>query len=495
MGKGSTQQNSTVTKTDPTQQAQMPYLKQGWEAAQNLYRNQPMQYYPGQTLATAGENDRLNAYNQMSAQGQSISSSLAPWTQTAYGNAVGGGYGINANPATPYYNAYAAGTAWPQQAWQSLLGQAQGAGGQYAQQIGGYAQPVANLAGQAAGGNLGLSQLGQTASGYYLNSNPYIDKAIQAAQDPVTRNYQTAIQPGMDATLSTGGRYGSGAMAGMYDTSQRNLASGLGDISTNMMNANYARERQAQDAAAAQYGQLANAGLGLGMQGYGQAANIAGQGANQYWQGQQGAQNALGQWGQGSQYGIGGLSGAFGTGNQAALQALGQYPQLAQGLGAGAQMQLAGGTGLQQTEQQQIADQMARYYGVQNAPYESLAKYLGYIGQPVGGGGTETTPYYTNNTANTLGTLTGLASLATKVVPLFAGSDRRLKEDDEIIGAVGDLPVHTFRYKGDPVKRIGYMADEVEQIDPGAVATMDNGYKAVNYSRAFDSALNSFMRK
>jgi len=81
--------------------------------------------------------------------------------------------------------------------------------------------------------------------------------------------------------------------------------------------------------------------------------------------------------------------------------------------------------------------------------------------------------------------LSGIGSVA----GLFAGSDRRLKEHTKVVGRIGKLPLHTFHYKGDPVKRIGFMADEVEKVDPGAVVTTNLGFRAVDYGRAAASAL------
>jgi hypothetical protein len=67
---------------------------------------------------------------------------------------------------------------------------------------------------------------------------------------------------------------------------------------------------------------------------------------------------------------------------------------------------------------------------------------------------------------------------------LALASDRRLKEDYKVIGKVGVLPLYSFRYKGDPTPRVGFMADEVEKVDPFAVHTMAGGFKAVDYERA-----------
>jgi hypothetical protein len=90
------------------------------------------------------------------------------------------------------------------------------------------------------------------------------------------------------------------------------------------------------------------------------------------------------------------------------------------------------------------------------------------------------------------GTAAPAASSAAKGLSMpFLFSDRRLKEDDQVIGNIGRLPLHTFRYKGDPETRIGFMADEVQQIDPGAVVTTNLGFAAVDYGRAAQSALRA----
>ena len=64
----------------------------------------------------------------------------------------------------------------------------------------------------------------------------------------------------------------------------------------------------------------------------------------------------------------------------------------------------------------------------------------------------------------------------------YTGSDVRLKENIKRVGLLDDgLPVYTYTYKGDDKTQMGVMAQEVERVKPHAVATMDNGYKAVNY--------------
>ena len=64
-------------------------------------------------------------------------------------------------------------------------------------------------------------------------------------------------------------------------------------------------------------------------------------------------------------------------------------------------------------------------------------------------------------------------------------SDRSTKTDIARIGTADNgLPIYSFRYSGDPVTRLGFMADEVERVRPDAVVTLANGLKMVNYARA-----------
>lgn len=470
---------TTSTQINPTQQMQAPFLQGGWNSALNLYDTQPLSYYPNNTLA---------AYRPPN-----------PMVESGYNNIYNAGQNVAAG--LPAYNAN----------YNSMA--------QYAPQIAGYAgQAAANnnaglnsLMQTAQGGGPGMEQLAKAAQGYYLNSNPYLDAAIKAAQDPTQRAYQTSIAPTMDAALAQSGRYGSGAQAGLYSTSQQNLARGLGDISTNMSNLNYDRERKLQDAAAQQYGSLTN-----------QAGNAYGLLFNQ-----------------GLSTGMSGLN----TATEIQRQMAAMFPQwaAAQGLPAQAELQAGQGiTGIDQQqrayEQQQIEDEKARFYGNQQAPYDTLSRYLESIGakNPATGTGQTSTPYFQNQASSMLGAGLGLSGIG-KNLGLFGGggglfgsaaagagaatglsalaapvaadaawatpellsmlgifSDRRLKEDDQVVGKIGDLPIHTFKYKGDDKTRIGFMADEV---DPSAVIDHPSGYKAVNYGQAFNSALNSFMKK
>ena len=65
-------------------------------------------------------------------------------------------------------------------------------------------------------------------------------------------------------------------------------------------------------------------------------------------------------------------------------------------------------------------------------------------------------------------------------------SDRRLKEDIKFITRHDNgLEIYEYRYKWDPprIRRLGFMADEVEKLYPDAVVTTKAGYKMVDYGR------------
>jgi peptidoglycan hydrolase-like protein with peptidoglycan-binding domain len=65
---------------------------------------------------------------------------------------------------------------------------------------------------------------------------------------------------------------------------------------------------------------------------------------------------------------------------------------------------------------------------------------------------------------------------------LFAMSDRRVKHNIKRVGTTdGGLPVYTFKYNGSNMTHMGVMAQDVEKVNPSAVAEFD-GIKAVNYS-------------
>lgn len=389
-----------------TQQAYQPitpFLQGGWTAAQNLFNQNPLSYYPGQTLAQSGRPETTGAYQGLYNQGANYSGFAQP-SYDAYGRIVGGGANVQNSPAYSGLQGFAGGTTPGQMDLAQLQQQLGGWGQQYAADVGQYAPQAAGYGAQAAyGNNLGLSQLGASASGQYLNSNPNF---TQSVLDPITHAYQTATAPSASAAASAAGRYGSGAQAGMVNTNEQNLARGLRDAAA----VNYSRERQLQDQAAQQYGSLVNQGYDLGIRGATAGANIANAAGGQNLAYQQAVQDAIRQQMGAQQYGLSGLQSGFQSGNQLTAEALRQFPQLAQTMFAGPQAQIQGAQGVTGQEQAQIADQMARYYGEQQAPYNTLAAYMKNLGQQTGGS-IEQQPQYTNDLANILGAGVGLTGI------------------------------------------------------------------------------------
>lgn len=87
--------------------------------------------------------------------------------------------------------------------------------------------------------------------------------------------------------------------------------------------------------------------------------------------------------------------------------------------------------------------------------------------------------------AGLLGTLGGAA--------LMHWSDRALKTDEKEVGRLmlpgGELPIKTFRYHGDQTPRIGFVAQDVERVDPGSVfQDPGTGLKGVHYARVLSGA-------
>ena len=75
-----------------------------------------------------------------------------------------------------------------------------------------------------------------------------------------------------------------------------------------------------------------------------------------------------------------------------------------------------------------------------------------------------------------------LGGLFGTVGSMFKFSDRRLKEDIERIGTTDSgVPVYKFKYIGSPVTHIGYMAQDLLELQPEAVSKDADGYYRVRY--------------
>jgi hypothetical protein len=288
-------------------------------------------------------------------------------------------------------------------------------GNQYAQNLAGGNLGLSTLGNIAQGQGAGMEQLAKAASGAFLNSNPYLDKMAQAAMDPVTRNYQTSTAPTLASQMARAGRYGSGAFTGAQGQNEQNLGKTLADMSANLYGTNYSNERARQDAAANQYAGLqAQAGGTYGQQYGANQANAAN--AAQAGYGRSAANIGADLLSQGQ--GISGLQSGYQAGNANQLAALQQYPNILASQYGSSDALIKAGQGftgvsdtLQQQQQAGINDAMNRYNATQMEPFKDLSMYLQNIGQPTTGSSSTTQPYFQNQFASALSGLTGLKSL------------------------------------------------------------------------------------
>ena len=309
---------------------------------------------------------------------------------------------------------YALGQDPDQQALRSQAGQAIASGNQYAQALAGGNLGLSTLGNIAQGGTAGMQQLAKTLGGAYLDpsTNPYIRGVVDAAARPVTDAYQRATAPQTDYNFANAGRYGSGAMLGARSQNEDNLSRALAEQSTNIYGQNYANERARQDAAAQQYtGNQQTAGSN-----YGQLYN----------QGQSGAAATqlagLGLSSQNILRDISAQQDAQGRLLGAQTSALQMYPAIQNAQYTGANNLVEAGKGLSQvdalkTQNQQalINDAMARYNYGQNQPWQDLSLYQKSIGQPSTASRISTSPNPANSTLGALSGLTGGVSLLDKL--------------------------------------------------------------------------------
>lgn len=374
--------STTTTQINPTQQAQTPFLQGGWQQAANLEQNNPLQYYPGQTLAD---------FNPNMTQGYGYLGGFGLGALTANNNALYNG-AINAQGNS-------------EQTLNNFLTGQQTAdnpatGGLSALAYGGNPADMAagglNYLGNANG--TAMQQLAATASGAYLNPNPYLAGEYGAAAQPVVNAYQTATAPQTDSNFEAAGRYGSGAQANAQSQNQLNLGTTLGNLAANMYGQDYANERGLQTSAA---GTMANAQTGA-LEGAGNL-NIAGTNPELT--------------------ALSGLQQGWQTGNSQELQSLLMTPSITGLPMTDANAAVTAGQGLTGESQAQIQDAMNRFYGNEQAPYQTLTQYMNNIGQPTNGSYSQSQPYFTNPTQNILGTALGANALFNPTSGMLTGSN------------------------------------------------------------------------
>lgn len=218
-----------------------------------------------------------------------------------------------------------------------------------------------------------------------------------------------------------------------------------------------------------------------------------------------------------NQLGLGALTAQGSLGNSAAGMGINAGNSSVTNTGALSDMAATGGAGMTAAEQANLNNQYQQYMQATQGNYGALSGLMGIIGNRNWGSsstGSNTSNTATNaqsngfntsygnatetSTPSQMSTISGLLGGAGSALSglkglggmaglgaLF-GSDRRIKEDITRIGTTDNgLPLYTFRYIGDPEKRlnVGVMAQDVEKVRPEAVHEI-GGIKLVDYAKA-----------
>lgn len=312
-----------TTTTSAPWAAQIPYLQEGFQGAQDLYNQGPAQYYGGQTVA--GINPNLQQY---------------------FGDM--GGYsqgGVGAGQDVMGYGQQMAGGIPQAQQF-------------YSQAMGDYFNPYASAQFQDAFNveNPYQSQQYQDIISGSVANNPVLQSQIEMGQADINRNMQENIMPSIASASVGTGNTGSTRRGVAEGVAMRGAMEQGSDLATMLQtNAyNQAINQAGQWAGGEQFGQQA------GMTGAGMGA--AGEQFGQNYQ--MGAANQLGGMGQ---TGLGNIGAGYGLGSQA-------YQDL---MGAG--MYERG------IEQEGLYADQTRFDFEQNAPWDNLARYQQAISGNYGG--------------------------------------------------------------------------------------------------------------
>ncbi|CDM57370.1 tail fiber domain-containing protein [Rhizobium favelukesii] len=261
--------------------------------------------------------------------------------------------------------------------------------------------------------------------------NPYLDQVESRAVDNAGTAFKNNLNTIGDTAIS----------AGAFGGSRQGVAEGV--------------------AAAENARQVGDLSAQIRAQGFDTASGLMENDANRDLQGQQIRTQAAGQ--------LGDLATAGNTlsnQNSALLSALGQSQQ--------------------QTNQQGLQEQYAKWQEQQNYPLQQLNLRLAALGAtPYGGTQSQT------STASGGGN-TGMSAIGgfLGILPFLGGlSDERDKTDIEELGKDPEtgLTIYAYRYKGDPKntpKVVGPMAQEVEKKWPGSVREI-GGHKIIKANLGF----------
>lgn len=124
--------------------------------------------------------------------------------------------------------------------------------------------------------NAAFQQLQKTSQGGFLRGNPFLTQALAAAQQPVTQNFTTRIQPALAAQFGGGFGVGGSAAINAQRLAAQDLNRQFANQAAQVAFQNFNAERARQEAATQFLGQLDQSrALGLGQLQLGQASQLA----------------------------------------------------------------------------------------------------------------------------------------------------------------------------------------------------------------------------
>ncbi len=205
MGFGGGGSQSSTTKTEPWDE-QKPYLEKGFQEAEDIYNEGPTPYFPGKTYVDPSDPTKAGLQAQVNK-----ASGGNPLVDAAVGgaqNIIGGNTG---NP------------------WSDFL----------------------------SSGGEGMKA---TASGAFLNNNPYLDATYDKAAGRVKQDFNEGVIPALNASMGGSGNAGSTTHELMLGKAGGELTDSLSGLAADIYGGDYGRERDRMTSA--QSG-LTSAGAGL----------------------------------------------------------------------------------------------------------------------------------------------------------------------------------------------------------------------------------------
>ena len=483
VGGGSQQQQ---TKNDPWDGLK-PYLigldgKTGiMPEAERLYKESSPQYYQGNTYAGLNGTQQ-NAMDSLADYYKSPESMTGANAASNYGNS------LLSKPDT--FGGVSVGSPLALDAYSKI------------------SAPSTSNAQTVNSANIGTSgvdwktPLSQTLQGKI--DNQYLSQIADTIGRSAADNYNRNIAPSIRSGAQLSGQFGGSRQGVVEANALKDINQSVADNVSNLYGNAYNQAQQAKNSSAMQLaGQESGERISqaqLAQQASLAQAQLAQQKAMQdaqlQYQAQRDNQQAgLQQGGLALQYGNLALQDKLGTANlnlNADNQTFGQKLAGISLLNQASQQPLQNYQGLlgignlqQQDQQNQINADVARWNYNQTLPWQNLQNYMGMVtgaGGRYGEGsmGQSGFNWGLDFTQSGGGGGGGGASDMAKAAVIL--SDRRTKRNIVKIGSRPDgLNVYAYNYLWSNDPQIGVMADEVKQIKPHAVITLDNGLMAVNY--------------